>query len=94
MAASDEQIVDILVGVQTEYVPKSEVARLTALLAERDAEIKGLREAGNGMADAIDAYHDRLSRSSMGQPSPMTGMQKPLILWRAALAARGGEVQG
>lgn len=67
-----------------------EKARLTSLLAERDAEVKGLREAleaANGVMWMAEAYAE-----GGGSRGPeMRDYREAEELVSAALAARGGE---
>lgn len=69
---------------------EAEVARLQALLAERDAEVARLREAAQAY---IDAYDVALKAPlQYAQAEEYCHAQRYNL--RAALAARGGEVQG
>ena len=76
------------------------IERLLALLAERDAEIKELVEAGNKMNEALmtsakvilDSCKKSVTVDQLRAYQDRAG--ESMDAWRAALAARGGEVQG
>ena len=72
----------------------SEVARLQALLAERDAEVAWLREAAQAYIDAYDAALKAPLTPTVHHPPAEEYCHTQRYSLRAALAARGGEGQG
>ena len=71
----------------------AENARLTVLLAERDAEIARLREALSGMLESYElCMGDELAFSDLTKDMLRGAFINEPARARAAIAARGGEV--
>lgn len=69
------------------YEAMADNARLQALLAERDAEVARLREAGDALYELVSVARPGATGTNVQTAREWTA----LALWRAALAARGGE---
>jgi len=88
---------DFVLGRERAQKAEAEKARLTAQLAERDAEIARLREAGDAMDAALttsatvirDACKGVVTVEQLRAYQDKAGAS--MGEWRAALAARGGE---